>query len=131
MNQKSKKRKTKNINQHKSSIDKNLVGLSAEEKTKPIENSLDVNKLNSIANYLEKIQFQEYIDYRLRPWRMIRVNLFAGMAKGLGFALGFTVLAFFAFYILRKLQVLDLPFLGNFIADLLEYIDEVRGVNLY
>jgi len=131
MNHKSKKGKAKKISNKNSSFEKHLTQHSPDDESIRVESSFDMSKLNAFANYLEKMHFEEYINYRLKPWRIIRINLFAGMAKGLGFAIGFTVLAFIAFYILRKLQVLELPFLGNFIADLLEYIDEARGINPY
>ncbi len=93
--------------------------------------SRDAKKINALADLLRRIRFEDYLSYAVHPGRMIVSNLLAGMAKGFGFAIGFTVLAFIAFYILRELNVLQLPYIGDFIADLLEYIESVKQVSPY
>ncbi len=70
----------------------------------------------------------DYLAQRSRPLRWIWINLLGGMAKGFGIALGITVLAFIAIKILDSLQVFDLPIIGNFIAELIEYINSVQGM---
>ena len=77
--------------------------------------------------------YEKTIDYyylRNKPGRNILVGLVNGMARGLGIAIGITVLAFIVYYILKSLQVMDLPFIGNFIADLLDYIEDVRNISI-
>ncbi len=54
------------------------------------------------------------------------LGLLSGMARGLGFAIGFTLLALIFIYILRGL--VDLPLIGNFIAELLSYIESVNKI---
>ncbi|MCR4962260.1 MAG: DUF5665 domain-containing protein [Firmicutes bacterium] len=105
-------------------------GSRSADKTLAISGE-DAEKINALANFLRRIRFEDYLSYAARPGRAILSNLLAGMAKGFGFAIGFSVLAFIAFYILRKLNVLQLPYIGDFIADLLQYIESVKQVNLY
>ena len=50
------------------------------------------------------------------------------MARGLGFAVGLTVLAFILVSIIQSLNLLNIPIIGDFLADLLEYIDGLRGL---
>lgn len=68
----------------------------------------------------------DYLMWRSRPWRHILQNLFMGMAKGLGIAIGISLLAFIAWKILSSLQILNLPIIGDFIAELLDYISRIR-----
>lgn len=89
----------------------------------------DLRAIKRLARDYEKTF--DYYYLRNRPWRMIWTGFISGMARGLGIAVGITVLAFLLLTILRRLEVLDLPFLGNFIADLLEYIDNVRRGGIY
>lgn len=88
----------------------------------------DIRALKRLAR-----DYERTIDYyylRNKPGRNILVGLVNGMARGLGIAIGITVLAFIVYYILKSLQVLDLPFIGNFIADLLDYIEDVRNISI-
>jgi|WetSurMetagenome_2_1015567.scaffolds.fasta_scaffold972771_1 hypothetical protein len=87
----------------------------------------DVRALKSLAKSYERTI--DYLYTRNRFWRNIFFNLVNGMARGLGIAIGITVLAFIVYYILKSLQVLELPYIGDFIAQLLEYIEDVRHLN--
>lgn len=88
----------------------------------------DIRALKHLARDYEKSI--DYYYLRNKPGRNILLGLVNGMARGLGIAIGITVLAFIAYYILKNLQVLDLPFIGNFIADLLDYIEDVRNIRI-
>ena len=86
----------------------------------------DIRALKTLA-----IDFERTLDYyhlRNRPWRNIGLGLVNGMARGLGFAVGLTVLAFILVSIIQSLNLLNIPIIGDFLADLLEYIDGVRGL---
>ena len=69
----------------------------------------------------------EYLTAKQRPWRYVWLNLFLGMAKGFGVAIGITILAFLALKILTSLQILNLPIIGDFVAELIDYINNIRG----
>lgn len=60
-----------------------------------------------------------------KPWKMFLLNFMAGIGRGLGFALGFTVLAgvvmVMAFAVLRS--AISLPLVGHHIA---EFITQVQ-----
>ncbi len=92
-------------------------------------NRSDLKALKRLARDYEKSL--EYYYTRNRPWRTIWSGFVNGMARGLGIAVGITVLAFILLTILRQLDVMNLPILGNFIADLLEYIENVRKGGIY
>lgn len=69
----------------------------------------------------------EYMQEKSKPWRFIWINLILGMAKGFGVAVGITVLAFIALKLLTSLQILNLPIIGEFIAELIDYINNIRN----
>lgn len=81
-----------------------------------------------ILSYLQKLKLRDYLLLLERPAYLLWVNFLSGIARGLGMAIGFTVLGAFAIIILQRMEVLNLPFIGNFISELLTYID-VNGVN--
>lgn len=86
----------------------------------------DLQALKTLIYYYERTV--DYVILRNRPIRLVLVNLLSGVAKGFGIALGITVVAFIAFKILSGLEVLNLPIIGDFIAELLEYINNVQNV---
>lgn len=73
-------------------------------------------RLIHTTNALEKLHVAEYIEFLRSPFRLIWVNLLAGLARGVGFALGATLLSSFLLYLLFRLAELNLPVIGEFIA---------------
>ncbi|MCR6544282.1 DUF5665 domain-containing protein [Dehalobacterium formicoaceticum] len=85
-------------------------------------------KLDQLAMYMEKMKLAQYIDLLHNPRRLIWVNLIAGIARGFGIAIGFTLLGAIAFLILQRLVGLNLPLVGDFIAELMNYVQESKGL---
>ncbi len=81
-------------------------------------------KIDALAHTMEKTRLNEYINLIERPWRLIYINFIAGLAKGLGTAIGLTVLAAIVFYMLKSW--VNLPLIGEFIARLLDVIENYR-----
>jgi len=79
--------------------------------------------VDRLALMMERSNFSEYVLLMQRPGRIIINNLLAGIARGLGIAIGFTVLAAILFYLLQALAVLNLPIIGDFIADIVRIVD--------
>jgi hypothetical protein len=92
-----------------------------------LKDSLE-KKLDQLAIYMEKMKLAEYVDLLHNPRRLIWVNFLAGIARGFGIAVGFTLLGAIAFVILQRLVGLDLPLIGDFIAELLKYVQESKGL---
>lgn len=65
-------------------------------------------KISKIAEQVEKSGIAEYVELVKRPRRLIYVNFIAGLARGLGMAIGFTVLGALVIYLLSKLAILNL-----------------------
>ena len=86
----------------------------------------DIKALKNLVRYYETSM--DYLLMRNKPLRVVGINLLSGMAKGFGIAIGITLIAFVAFQILNKLEILNLPIIGDFIADLLAYIKTVQGL---
>ncbi|GAA3403983.1 DUF5665 domain-containing protein [Paenibacillus hodogayensis] len=91
---------------------------------KPEPTSLDNlnTRLIKIADQLEKTQIADYVMLLNRPRKIIFTNLYAGVARGVGIAIGFTVFAATILYVLRLLGALNLPIIGDFIADIIQIV---------
>lgn len=81
-------------------------------------------KLSNLAYMLEKAQIREYVSLLENPKKLIYVNFLAGVARGLGMAVGFTLLGALALYLLQKVVLLNLPVISDFIADIVRMVRE-------
>ncbi|NLW17516.1 MAG: hypothetical protein GX033_07755 [Firmicutes bacterium] len=79
-------------------------------------------KLEELVYYLERMRLVDYIALLNRPWRLMWVNFLAGLARGVGIAIGGTLLAALVFILLNRLAILNLPVIGDFIAELVKIV---------
>lgn len=83
------------------------------------------------ARQLEKSKIAEYTELLNRPWRLILLNLLSGTARGVGIAIGFTFFAATIIYILQVLGALNLPIIGDYIADIVRIVQRQLELNTY
>jgi hypothetical protein len=79
-------------------------------------------KVNTIAANMEKTQIADYVQLMNSPRKLIIKNVLAGVARGVGIAIGFTIFTTTILYILRKLGALNLPIIGDYIADIVRIV---------
>ncbi|SHH63276.1 DUF5665 domain-containing protein [Desulfosporosinus lacus] len=108
--------------------DKLTVKLSANKESSDLVNEQELAGLRHqvvlLAETLEKMRLAEYIGYLNRPGRMLWFNFLVGLIRGLGTALGAGLLAGFAYFLLKRIVVLNLPVIGGFIAELSKYVNQ-------
>jgi len=88
------------------------------------ENKSLEEKLSNLAYILEKAQIREYVSLLENPKKLLYMNFLAGVARGLGMAVGFTLLGALVIYFLQKMVLLNLPFIGDLIADIVQMVRE-------
>ncbi|QDY84114.1 hypothetical protein FQU75_12355 [Paenibacillus polymyxa] len=97
----------------------------------PFELRHEVKRLNKrldqIADTLEKAEFKDIIENYSSTKRRIISNLTAGISRGLGLTLGTVVILALLAWLLSFLVQLNLPVIGDFIAELLGYIKMSQG----
>lgn len=84
--------------------------------------SLLQDRLEKIAADLEKSQMAEYVELLNRPFKLIWRNLMVGVARGIGSVIGFAFFATAILYVLQSLGQLNLPIIGDYIADLVRIV---------
>ena len=77
-----------------------------------------------LAVTLEKMRLAEYIAYLNRPGRLLWFNFLVGLVRGLGTALGAGLLAGVAYFLLKRIVVLNLPVIGGIISELSKYVNQ-------
>ncbi len=104
----------------------------------PAKSYLDVNELgkwerivfavNRLSLLLERARMGDYVSMMGNTKGMLIKNFFAGIARGLGFGLGFLLLGALGLYILNAVVESGIPIIGDFLAQILNYVDEIRKV---
>jgi hypothetical protein len=90
-------------------------------------------KLNKINKKIDKLAYKmdakniaEYVELSLDTKKLIWKNFVLGIAKGIGGAIGFTLLGAIAIYLLRRVVMLNLPVIGAFIKDIMEIVEGIE-----
>ncbi|CAM4258435.1 DUF5665 domain-containing protein [Paenibacillus tarimensis] len=79
-------------------------------------------RLERISDDLERAKIAEYVDLLNRPVSLMWRNLLGGTARGVGIAIGFTFFAATILYMLQMLGKLNLPIIGDYIADIVRIV---------
>lgn len=79
-------------------------------------------KIEELGLAMEKMKLAEYVELLRQPTRLLYLNFLAGIARGLGMAIGFALLGALLIYALRRLAILNLPLIGSFIAELVKIV---------
>lgn len=80
-------------------------------------------KLEEISDKIQNINIAEYIELVRSPWRMMFINFISGLARGLGIAIGATVLGALFLIILLKLAQSNIPLIAEFVARLIKIVE--------
>ena len=87
-----------------------------------------VVRLHRLADIFERMNLAQYLAFMSSPRRILWFNFVAGLARGLGFAIGMTVLFGLTLYLLG--HMVDLPLIGKYIAKIVAVVNEEINPNL-
>ncbi|MBU1026494.1 MAG: hypothetical protein KKA31_02070 [Candidatus Margulisbacteria bacterium] len=108
---------------------------SEEKELLQQENTL-LDKLNDrvgkLADAIERTRIDEYTSMITRPWKFFFINFAAGIFRGLGMAVGFTIIAAIFLYVLVQLlrNMVDLPIVGAYIAEIVRFVNQYLNQGL-
>ncbi len=80
------------------------------------------DRLDKLSVSIEKTGIAEYVDMIHNPRRLLFINFWTGVVRGFGMAIGFTLLAALVIYILQKLLLINMPLIGDFIAEIINIV---------
>ena len=80
-------------------------------------------ELKHLTVALERMRVAEYVRLLEHPWRLMYLNFIAGIARGVGVAIGVTILGAAVGYLLRHLVAKHLPGIGKFIAEVVRMVE--------
>ncbi|WP_068502211.1 DUF5665 domain-containing protein [Paenibacillus kribbensis] len=115
------------INEGEAAIaaDKSATGNQAEKLNR-------VEKLiHAVSKQMERTRIADYALLLNKPWRLLWLNLISGISRGVGIALGFTFFAATIIYVLQVLGALNLPIIGDYIADIVRIVQRQLELTTY
>ncbi|MBQ2245884.1 MAG: hypothetical protein IIV08_00805 [Selenomonadales bacterium] len=80
-----------------------------------------------IAERLDASRIAEYVELMNKPRKLIWTSFVAGIARGLGAAVGATVVFALVLEVLRRLIVVNVLGIGDFIVSILKVIEAKQG----
>lgn len=81
-------------------------------------------KISQWMEATERLHLAEYIQYIDNKKRMLLIQFIGGLARGLGTAVGFTILGAVVILILQNLAARNLPLIGDFLAKLVSLVQQ-------
>lgn len=86
-----------------------------------LENTIDnLNKTFEESNFIE-------LSYLIgNKKEIIKRNLLAGISRGVGIGIGVTLITAILVAILQKIVTLNIPVIGEYIADIVEIVQKAR-----
>lgn len=79
-------------------------------------------QIEGLAENMHKMNVAEYIELMRSPKYMLYINFISGLARGLGIAVGATILGALMLMLLFRLAELNIPFIGFFIAKVVKIV---------
>jgi len=82
-----------------------------------------LKKLEELADKIQDINIAEYIELVRSPKKMLFINFISGLARGLGIAIGATVLGAVFLIILLNLAQSNIPLIAEFVAKIIKIVE--------
>lgn len=84
-------------------------------------------RLTQLVHHLEAMRVADYVELLQKPHKLIALNFLAGLSRGLGIALGATLLVALVLNFLQRLLILNIPGIGNFVAEIIRIVEQKNG----
>ncbi|HXL04278.1 MAG TPA: DUF5665 domain-containing protein [Bacillota bacterium] len=101
---------TKRSRQKEATIDQNTANML-------------IRRIAELSLAMDKMNIAEYVEFLKNPRRIIFVNFLGGLARGFGIGIGATILAALFIMILSKIVQLNIPVIGEFIAEIVKTVN--------
>lgn len=84
------------------------------------------NTINNLNKTFEESNFIELSYLIGNKKEIIKRNLLAGISRGVGIGIGVTLITAILVAILQKIVTLNIPVIGEYIADIVEIVQKAR-----
>lgn len=93
----------------------------------PFDFDFILRRFEHLAQRMELLHLEAYLRY-VHDWRKrLFFDFLSGIARGIGFSIGFSVLGALLLYLLRNMALSNLPVIGHFVAELVRIVENNLG----
>ena len=86
-----------------------------------------LRRIERLTQRLELMHLDAFLRY-VHDWRRrLLFDFLSGIARGVGFSIGFSVLGALLLYLLRNMALTNLPVIGRFLAELVRIVENNLG----
>ena len=89
-------------------------------------NNLLQESIDKLTDILQNMNLHDLIYVFGSKKEIIRRNLLAGIARGIGGGIGFTIITAIIIYFLQKIVRLNIPVIGEYINDIVEIVQRTK-----
>jgi hypothetical protein len=82
-----------------------------------------LEQMERLASHLEAMRIADYLELLEKPRRLIITNFIAGVSRGLGFAVGTTIIFAIVVEFLRRIILINIPGISYYLIEILKLID--------
>lgn len=98
-------------------------GVACKERRRREEVTHLLLRASEVIAGWERFGVAEYAQFFANPLRVVWVNVLGGLARGVGVAVGFTIVTAVLLWFLGRLARLNLPIIGQFVADIARIVE--------
>ena len=84
------------------------------------------NSINNLIEAFQKSNIEEWTYIFGSKKEIIKRNLIAGIFRGVGIGIGVTIITAILVIILQRIVALNIPVIGEYIADIVEIVQKSR-----
>ena len=93
----------------------------------PFDSDYILRRLEHLTHRMELLHLEAFLRY-VHDWRRrLFFDFLSGIARGVGFSIGFSVLGALLLYLLRNMALSNLPVIGQFVAQLVRIVESNLG----
>ncbi len=81
-----------------------------------------IRQIDRWIDSMERLQLAEYVQYVTNRKRMFWTHFFSGVVRGVGMAVGFTILGAILVLVLQDLAKRNLPLIGDALAEIVNVV---------
>ncbi|MCI8700247.1 MAG: hypothetical protein HFJ47_02770 [Clostridia bacterium] len=100
----------------------------SEKKEDKIEEKLNILEvgIDKINKTLKKRELHDLVYILGSKREILRRNLLAGISRGIGTGIGFTIITAVIIYFLQKIVRLNIPVIGEYINDIIQIVQHSK-----
>ena len=82
-----------------------------------------LDQMERLSRHLEALRIADYIELLEKPWKLITTNFIAGVARGVGFAVGTTIIFALIVEGLRRIILINIPVINDYLVEIFKLIN--------